>query len=212
MSDDRLERALEEMKREDVDARTLEDARARVWDEVAGAAGAASAGCAEFRPDFRAYLGGKLGGSRRVLMEDHLSRCPACRASLAEMRGDRRVVAMPPRSRFSPRVVRWGSLAAAAALFFAVLYVGRDSIDAMMAPGGPRATVVSADGGLYRLPGGALAVGAVDRRKGVGPHRPGSSRGVAARRRIDRWTSTSVRNSSSPPPGAARRFTSSAAT
>ena len=56
--------------------------------------------------------------------------------------------------------MRWGALAAAAALVLAVLYLGRDAIDAMMAPGGPRATVVSADGGLYRLPEGALAAGA----------------------------------------------------
>jgi hypothetical protein len=155
MSEDRLEKALQEMKQEDVDAGTLEAARARVWDEVTNAAGA---GCAEFRTDFRAYLSGQLGGSRRVLMEDHLSRCPACRASMAGMKGERRVVAMPQRS--STRWVRWGTLAAAAALVFGVLYLGRDSIDAMMAPGGPRATVVSAAGGLYRLPGGALAVGA----------------------------------------------------
>ncbi len=155
MSEDRLERALQEMKQEDVDAGTLEAARARVWDKVTNAGGAS---CAEFRPDFRAYLSGELAGSRRVLMEDHLSRCPACRASVAGMKGERRVIAMPQRS--SRRWVRWGSLAAAAALLFAVVYVGRDAIDAMMAPGGPRATVVSADGGLYRLPGGALEAGA----------------------------------------------------
>ncbi len=155
MSEDRLEKALQEMKQEDVDAATLEAARARVWDEVANPAGAS---CGEFRPDFRAYLSGQLGGSRRVLMEDHLSRCPACRASMAAMKGERRVIAMPQRS--STRWVRWGSLAAAAALIFAVLYLGRDSIDAMMAPGGPRATVVSAAGSLYRLPGGSLAAGA----------------------------------------------------
>ena len=155
MSEDRLEKALQEMRQEDVDAGTLEAARARVWDEVTNAGGAS---CAEFRPDFRAYLSGELGGSRRVLMEDHLSRCPACRASMAGMKGERRVVAMPQRS--SPRWVRWGTLAAAAALLLAVLYLGRDAIDAMMAPGGPRATVVSADGGLYRLPGGALKAGA----------------------------------------------------
>ena len=104
MSEDRLEKALQEMRQEDVDAGTLEAARARVWDEVTNAAGA---GCAEFRPDFRAYLGGALGGSRRVLMEDHLSRCPACRASMAEMKGERRVIAMPQRS--SSRWVRWGT-------------------------------------------------------------------------------------------------------
>ncbi len=155
MSEDRLERALQEMKQEDADAGTLEAARARAWDNMTNPGGT---GCAEFRRDFRAYLGGELGGGRRVLMEDHLSRCPACRTSMAGMTGERRVVAMPRRS--SVRWTRWGTLAAAAALIFAVLYLGRDAIDAMMAPGGPRATVVSADGGLYRLPGGALAAGA----------------------------------------------------
>ena len=155
MSEDRLEQALQEMKQEDVDAATLEAARARVWGTVTGAAGA---GCAEFRADFRAYLGGELAGSRRVLLEDHLSRCPACRAALAEQKGERRVIAMPQRS--SSRWMRWGSLAAAAVLVLSVLYLSRDAIDAMMAPGGPRATVVAADGGLYRLPGGVLKAGA----------------------------------------------------
>ncbi len=42
-------------------------------------------------------------------------------------------------------------LAAAAGLLLAVVYVGRDTIDAMMAPGGPRATVVSVEGALYSL-------------------------------------------------------------
>ncbi len=155
MSEDRLERALQEMRQEDADAATLEAARTRVWDEVTNAAGA---GCAEFRPDFRAYLNGGLGSSRRTLMEDHLSRCPACRATMAGMKGERRVIAMPQRS--SSRWVRWGSLAAAAVLVLSVLYLSRDAIDAMMAPGGPRATVVAAAGGLYRLPGGALKAGA----------------------------------------------------
>ena len=155
MSEDRLDKALEEMRQEDVDAGTLDAARSRVWDAVGIAA---SAGCAEFRPDLRAYLSGGLGSSRRVLMEDHLSRCSACRLSMAEMKGERRVIAMPQRP--SSRWVRWGAFAAAAALVLAVVYLGRGAIDAMMAPGGPRATVVSAAGGLYRLPGGALEAGA----------------------------------------------------
>jgi hypothetical protein len=41
-----------------------------------------------------------------------------------------------------------------------IVYLGRDTLDAWMAPGGPRATVVSASGTLYRMPGGALAAGA----------------------------------------------------
>ncbi|MFB3853778.1 MAG: FecR domain-containing protein [Vicinamibacterales bacterium] len=157
MSEDRLERALQEMRQEDVDPGTLDAARARVFDSLAGAGGAA---CAEFRPDFRAYAGGQLSASRRVLIEDHLSRCPGCRASMAAIKGERRVIPMPQRARVSPRLVRWGMLAAAAAMILAVAYVGRDAIDAMMAPGGPRATVVSADGGLYSLPEGVLAAGA----------------------------------------------------
>ena len=155
MSEDRLERALHEMRAEDVDAGTIETARARVWEKVTNAG---SAVCAEFRQDFRAYLGKELGASRRLLVEDHLSRCPSCRTRIAEMKGERTVIAMPVRS--SSRWVRRGMLAAAAALLIAVVYVGRDTIDAMMAPGGPRATVVSAEGGLYRVAAGALEAGA----------------------------------------------------
>jgi hypothetical protein len=165
MSEDHLERALQEMKEEDVDAGTIEAARARAWEQVTNAT---SATCAEFRLDVHAYLGKELGDSRRILLEDHLTRCPGCRARIAEIKGERRIVAMPrrlPRRSLgvggsSSRWGQWGVLTAAAALLLAVLYLGRDAIDSMMAPGGPRATVVSADGGLYRLPVGPLEAGA----------------------------------------------------
>src|SRR4029450_9918479 len=170
MSEDRLERALHEMKNEDVGAGTLEAARVRVWQNMTNTVGAT---CAEFRPDFPAYLGRELSNSRRILVEDHLSRCPGCRARIAEMKGERTIVAMPrglPRRSLgeggsSSRWVRWGTVAAAAAALFAALYLGRDAIDGMMAPGGPRATVVSADGGLHRLPAASLGAGA-----GIGAH------------------------------------------
>jgi hypothetical protein len=155
MSEDRLERALREMSQEAVDDAALEAARGRVWEQVAAAD---RGGCAEFRPDFRSYLDGTLAGSRCVLMDDHLGRCPACRTAMADLQGSRHVVAMPRRA--SSRWTRWGSMAAAAALALAVLYAGRDSIDALLAPAGPRATVVSVEGGLYRVPGDTLAAGA----------------------------------------------------
>jgi hypothetical protein len=163
MSEDQLERALQQMKEEDVDAGTLEAARGRVWEQMTNAG---NAYCAEFRQDFHAYLRNELGSSRRILVEDHLGRCASCRARIAEMKGERVVVAMPVRS--SSRWVQWGGLAAAAALFLSVLYLGRDAIDGMLAPGGPRATVVSASGGLYRLPVGPLdAGGAIGDREAV---------------------------------------------
>ena len=155
MSDDRLDTALEAMRHEAVDVTTVEAAGARVWNQVTGGGGS---NCAEFRPDFRAYLSGAMGSGRRVLLDDHLSRCSACRTSMAELRGERRVIAMPQRS--SSPWLRWGAVAAAAALVLAVLYAGRGRIDALMAPGGPRATVVSADGGLYRLGGEPLTADA----------------------------------------------------
>lgn len=156
MSEDRLERAVGEMREEPVDAATLDAARARVRHRLTAAA---VAGCAEFQPDLPAYLGETLTGSRRLLMEDHLSRCPACRASIAELKGERRVVPMPQRS--TSRLTRWGGLAAAAALVLSVVYLGRGTVDTWLAPGGPRATVVSASGDLYGLPGGALEAGAI---------------------------------------------------
>jgi hypothetical protein len=108
-----------------------------------------SATCAEFRQDFRAYVGNQLGGSRRALIDDHLSRCPGCRTWIAEMKGERRVVPMPRRS--SARWTQWGALAAAAVVLLAFGYLGRNALDGMLGPRGSRATVVSADGGLYRL-------------------------------------------------------------
>jgi len=153
---DKLEQALQQMRDEDVNVATVETVRARVWSNMTTAT---SATCAEFRQDLDAYLRNELGDRRRLLVEDHLSRCPGCRARLAEMKGGRVVVAMPMRS--TSRWTRWGTLAAAAAVLLVVLYLGRDAIDGMMAPGGPRATVVAANGGLYRLPMGALDAGAV---------------------------------------------------
>src|SRR4249920_3874130 len=117
MSEDRLDSALDAMKQETVDAAALDAVRARVWNTLTNTA---VDGCAEFRPDLRAYVSGTLTGGRRVLLEDHVSRCIACRTALAEMKGERRVIAMPQRS--SSRWRRWGTLAAAAALVFSVLY------------------------------------------------------------------------------------------
>lgn len=155
MSDDRLDRALQEMADEHVDAAALDAARARVLANLTNAGGAT---CAEFRQDLRAYLADELPGGRRMLVQDHLSRCPGCRGRIAEMKGERTVVAMPQRS--SSRWVQRGALAAAAALVLSVLYLGRGTIDRLMAPGGPRATVVAAEGGLYRLSEGSLTAGA----------------------------------------------------
>ncbi len=155
MSEDRLEKALEAMRNENVSPEQLAGARDRVWQNLADPGPRV---CAEFQPGYRDYLEGRLTANRRLLTEDHLSRCPQCRSLLAELEGKPKVVAMPiRRSSRWPRFTAW---AAAAALVFALLYAGRDRIDTMLAPGGPAASITAADGGLHRLPEGILQVGA----------------------------------------------------
>jgi predicted anti-sigma-YlaC factor YlaD len=154
MSEDRLEKVLEAMKRESVSPEQLDSTRIRVWEKI-GHAGPAV--CAEFQLDFHDYLDGRLAGNRRLLLEDHLSRCPLCRDQLVVQRGEKKIVPMPQRR--ASRWPRWGTWAAAAALIFGLLYMGRHTIDALLAPSGPRATVASITGGLYLIPEGALKAG-----------------------------------------------------
>ena len=156
MSEDRLDSALEEMKQEAVDAATLEAARARVWNTLTNTA---VDGCAEFRPDLPRVR--ERNPHRRQARAAGRPRQPLHRvphrAGRDEGRtaGDRHAAAIVFAAggvgEPSPPPPRW---------CFSVLYLGRDTLDAWMAPGGPRATVVSASGGLYRLSGGALEAGA----------------------------------------------------
>ena len=155
MSEDRLDKALEAITNENLDAGELAGAHDRVWEKLAGPGEAL---CAEFQTQFRGYLDGKLDESRRMLMEDHLSRCSKCRMALASQKGERQATVMPMRR--ASRWPRWGTWAAAAAILMGVLYFGRSYMDTLLALGSPRATVASVSGKLYRVPQGALAPGA----------------------------------------------------
>ena len=154
MSEDRLEKALQAMKDEHGTPEQVADAGKRVWDRL-GNPGAAL--CSEFRLQFREYLDGRLADNRRLLMEDHLGRCLSCRARLVEEQGEGNVVPMPARRIAS--WPRWGAWAAAAAIVLISAYIGRDHLDGLFAPRGPRATVVSLRGGLYLVTEGPLGTG-----------------------------------------------------
>jgi hypothetical protein len=168
MSEDRLDKAIEAMKNETVDSQQLSDAHARVGAKL----GMSASVCGEFQTEIRSYLEGKLDDKRRLLIEDHLSRCPACRARLAEQKGERRAVPVQIRRAAWPS--KWGGWAAAAALFIAALYLGRDGIDSLLAFKGSRATVVSAAGGLYLVPNGVLKAGSAIADNAVVRTAPGS--------------------------------------
>ncbi len=155
MSEDRLDRALEAMKNEKMDAADLAGAHDRVLVTLTKSRDAL---CAEFRLQFDEYLNGKLDSNHRLLTEDHLSRCSNCRAELALKKGERLAPVVPMRR--AAHWPRWGNWAAAAAVLAGILYFGSSYIGTLIALGSPRATVASISGQLYRIPQGILESGA----------------------------------------------------
>jgi hypothetical protein len=154
MSEDRLEKALQAMKDERATPQQVAEAGKRVQEKLGNPGDSL---CAEFQSEMQGYLGGNLTASRRMLLEDHLGRCSPCRARLAELKGDRNVVAMHPRR--TARWPKWGAWIAAAAVILLAGYIGRESLDSLLAPRGPRATVASLQGSLYQVPEGILKNG-----------------------------------------------------
>lgn len=154
MSEDRLEKAIEAMKNEPLDPEKIEIVQARVRRKLESRD---TPVCEEFARDFQDYVQEKLTGNRKLLLEDHLGRCPNCRAHLAELKGERKVAVMPDRR--ASRWPRWGTWAAIAAAAVFALYLGRDSLDTLFAPRGAIASVSSVDGELYLMPDGILEPG-----------------------------------------------------
>lgn len=149
MNDQEFDQLLNNMRQEEPDAATVAVAQERVWNNLS-----AAPACVQFRSEFPAYREGALPESHRILLEDHLTRCPGCRRVFNAVP----VVPMtvsPARRRF--QVPRWAIAAGVAALG---LYLGRNALDETFAPSGPRATVASASGSLYALNSAALANGA----------------------------------------------------
>ena len=81
MSEDRLEKAIEAMKNEPLDPEKIEIVQARVRRKLESRD---TPVCEEFARDFQDYVQEKLTGNRKLLLEDHLGRCPNCRAHLAD--------------------------------------------------------------------------------------------------------------------------------
>ena len=142
------------------DAPDSETARAAA-DRVRERLGAGDEFCVQFRADFESYRTGKLAEGRRMLVEDHLHSCVACRR---EYSGAKNVLVIPARRRPVNRRLVW---AAAAAVLIGALAIGgyalSPRIDRAMAPSGARGTVASVAGTLVLVSEAAtmpLALGA----------------------------------------------------
>lgn len=156
MSEERLDQALEALRNEPVPTGEMAAAQERVLRRLMGQAPPL---CMEFQAELPAYLKGELAENRRALMDDHLGRCADCRRMYAEAKGERKVVVLPAVTARKPRPV-WQRWALAAGIGLVALYAGRDRIDGLMAPSGPRATVELASGQVYGLTDVAMGPGA----------------------------------------------------
>ncbi|HXI41318.1 MAG TPA: FecR domain-containing protein [Bryobacteraceae bacterium] len=152
-----LDRAVAEIRADELDAVATGQAAARVWANVSRSVSAEAGAsatlrtCADFRSRMPAYLAKQAPDAQVWLLEDHVHGCPACRGALNTMRSGK-VVELGPRagrSRFASPFAKW---ALAAALVVGIgfgAWQGRDQL--LPAPGGPRGVVQSARGVLYRV-------------------------------------------------------------
>jgi FecR protein len=131
--------------------------------------------CSQFRSDFEAFRAGQLPEGRRMLLEDHLHSCVACRREYSGARNAPVLSISGP-----PRVTRRVGWAAAAAVLIGAMALGAyglaPRIDRALAPSGARGTVASVAGTLVLvsetatvpLPAGAAIAEGQEIRTGKG--------------------------------------------
>jgi hypothetical protein len=171
-----LDAGLADLRTDSLDAATVTQAAARVRSQLGMESVAAVLsstqkdwqGCEDWRPLIPLYLGrgdGEgLSQARRLLLEDHLGECVACRRALREARGknssDHRSKRLPSSQRDSWPSIRDGRLrwsapvrwAVAALLIGSLGLVGWKWWQRVLSPfGGLSPTVEAASGDLYRV-------------------------------------------------------------
>lgn len=153
----KLDEAIEAMKRDEPLPEHVQHARTKVWDQISGDAPATPERLRSVE-DFQAllvpYMRGELSEARRMLVEDHLSKNPASRRKLDELRGNLRMMPPSPAKRSGGRpFVPW---AIAAGVLMVAGYMSLDAINQIMAPSGARAELASVSGEIYKVSAAGL--------------------------------------------------------
>jgi hypothetical protein len=160
MSKQEFERVLNSIREEDPGTDVVEAAAQRVRAKLEMRAmdmGGRLNSCEDFRALADAYRERTLTEARHMLVEDHLHSCVACRRFF---RGEQKatVVTMPAKRSVVGIALPW---AIAAAVVLVAGFTLPEYFNVLFAPSGPRATVASVDGELYRVvPAGLLTAGA----------------------------------------------------
>ncbi|MBI4907804.1 MAG: FecR domain-containing protein [Acidobacteria bacterium] len=152
----KFDEILNQVQQSQPDDATVAEAGERVRRTLfgAGASGVtAIRGCEDFRTLMPAYLQRTLSDARRMLLEDHVKECVACRKALDHERGVSKPSVIPiagMRPKRAALVPRWAIAAALAVCAGGAVYAMRYSLMAVL-DSSPRATVAAVDGMLYRL-------------------------------------------------------------
>ncbi len=159
-----LDKAMQEIRDEQVDLGLIEKAAQRTWSRIADAAGPATIqGCAGFRalmPDYRA---GKLSEARSLLLVDHTHECVACRKALESAGrvipfggGEVQSVPAPRPAGWRPQwTPAWG-IAAAMVVTLGLATWGIVNFGLVGNSQASHAVVQSVQGKLYRVTGKGL--------------------------------------------------------
>jgi hypothetical protein len=159
---------LNDIRNESIEPAVIEQAAGRVWARVSQEAAPGThviRGCSDFQAMLPTWHSGSLAESRRVLLEDHLHECVACRhaAEAGKVLQFPRLGQAPVRKAklwqlpMQTPMVRY----AMAAAMFLVVGIGTWGVLRSILSLGPRfvgshATVQIADGQLFRLAGAGL--------------------------------------------------------
>jgi ferric-dicitrate binding protein FerR (iron transport regulator) len=154
-----LDQVLDGMRSERADEQVVDDAAARVWQQIESEAQAHAddpakadpiRDCADFQALIPAYITDSLSDARSLLLEDHVRECVPCRKSLKQARAGRSQAA-PAAPRSARRVIsREWTWAAAAAVLVAVTLFGL-RIDFLGVSVGGIVTIQQLDGEAFRV-------------------------------------------------------------
>src|SRR5215472_646394 len=164
MKNEKFERLLSTIRKENVDEKVVAQARDRVWKSLADARPAAMQAsphtlrtCQDFQSLLPAYTAKQLAPARVMLFEDHVHACVACRHALERARdGERQQVWKLETRRSSSRVWAWMMGAAAVAAVIIVAFAFTNGL--LPGQNAIRAEVQTVDGSLYSVAGDNVRV------------------------------------------------------
>jgi ferric-dicitrate binding protein FerR (iron transport regulator) len=154
MKNEKFERMLAEIRKEQVDDQVVAQAGERVWISIAGSAPAAGRNahtlrsCDDFQALIPGYLERQLAPARALLFEDHVHACVQCRHAVERARDGERQKAWRVESK-RPSSMAWNWAMGAAAVFAAAIAVVAFGNGLLPGQHVVRASVQTVDGSLY---------------------------------------------------------------